>query len=235
MGNYVTVSEVRAYKVNGSVVDLTAYSDADIEERIGFVENTIERITNDIFYTKTETNKFDGKGLDTLFFAPTIPYRLISITSVKEYDIDQTTVLKTYTENTHFIKYPFYLTITNDSGRPRNYFYGGSWPKGDKNIWVAGTWGYATTPPLIKKAAYILTLESLIPGSSMTPSKDIPEIEWEDFRIRFSVDDIVGEQTGFVVVDRDLSNYINYSTLFNVIPDSKQSYDSNTIRLMPRS
>lgn len=239
MGNYISVAQVQAYKVtspNGpETLDLTAYTDADIEERIGFAENTIELVTNDVFYVKTEINKFDGNGLPKLFFIPSIPYKLLSITSVKEYDIDGTTLLDTYVENTDFKRYDYYLEMAKvyagDSPRRRFGNYG-VWPKGQKNISVQGTWGNTTTPPLIKKAALILTLESLVPGCTQTPTKDVPSITWNDFRVDFAYSDVKGESTGNLEVDRILQRFINNSSMFLVIPDTKQSYDSNTIRLM---
>lgn len=222
MGNYVTVAEVKTFKYNGTnVVPAGCYSDAELENEIALAEAMIERITNDIFYSKTETNTFDGNGKYALFFAPRIPYKLLTVTSCKDIDINGQ-VLETFVENDDFVKYPHYLqTAVWESGdRPRRgIFRGGKWPTGQKNIVVAGTWGASTTPIEIKRAALLLTLQALKPGSVGLTTRDIVQASWPDFTVSFrQAGYAAGDQTGFAEIDRILSRYVNYSDMFLPTP-----------------
>ena len=106
MGNYATVSDVQAFKIDGSVIDLTSYTNDEIEAEIGFAENLIEEICEDVFYSKTQTLTFDGTGNVKLFFFPKVKIRLLTVTSLKELDLDGTTVLDTFDENIDFKKSP---------------------------------------------------------------------------------------------------------------------------------
>lgn len=229
--NYTSVSALRAYKVNGSVISaLVRYTNAEISVKIALAEGIVESITGDVFYTKTETNRFDGQGLTRLFFIPKIPYQLISVTSLKEYDLDQTTVLDTFVAGTDYLAYPYYIetakSFPGDSPR-RRFGTGGVWPKGQKNIVVEGTWGRATTPAEIIEATNLLALEMLVPGSTRMNRGDIQQLQWSDFQIMFqtNVNAVKGTSTGFVEVDRLLANHINYSSMFLAIPEEKQTFD----------
>jgi len=214
-GNYITAAEVVAYKVDGEVVDLSGYSTAEIEAKIALVESMVETICNDIFYVKTETNLFDGVGRPTVFFAPRVPYPLISITLCQEIDIDAT-VLEVLTENDDFVKYEHYLEVAKawpgDSPR-RGAFRGGIFPKGQKNIQVTGTWGRSTTPLEIKEACYLLVLELLVPQSTGMPPSDVTQAVWSDFTVTFKGGE-AGQETGYAKVDRMLARYVNYVDLF---------------------
>jgi hypothetical protein len=234
VGNYATSTEVKAFKVDGVVVDLTSYTDAEIDVDIGLAEDFIERITNNIFYSKTETNQFDGNGLHKLFFFPSIVYPVISITSVKDVDIDGT-VLDTLVENQDFITYPHYLEVSlafpEDSPR-RRISQGGNWPKGQKNIHVEGTWGRSVLPPAIKRATILLTLERLKPQSTGMVPKDIKQAVWPDFTVTFRgrEEDLVGQSTGYNLIDRLLEPYLNNVDMFLVVPDTKQTFDTSPFR-----
>ena len=231
MGNYVTSDEVKAKKVAGKVVDLTAYTDAEIDAEIESTELAIEALTGDIFYEKTETNLFDGNGLTQLHFVPKIPYRLLTITTLKELDIDGTTVLDTFVEGDDYKQYPFYVetTLTVDGDSPRRRFgTGGVWPKGQNNIEIAGTWGRAEVPTDIKKAATLLTIESLMPGSARLTHNSVKQATWSDFTVTFKglgADEAKGLSTGFLEIDLILERYTNFSSLFLAVPNEKQSYD----------
>lgn len=231
MSNYATIAEVKAFKVDGAVSGVASnYTDGEIQTELDLVEEIIEVICNDIFYTKTETNYFDGNGLVKLYFFPEIPYRLISITSCKDYDIDGTTLLDTYVENSDFKKYHYYLetarAYAGDSPR-RRFGSGGVWPKGQKNIAIAGTWGRSAVPAAIKRATLLLTLERLSPGFCELSPTDVKQGAWDDFTITFSGREFeVGQSTGFVQVDMLLIKYVNYVDLFLVVPDEKQTYDN---------
>jgi len=222
---------MKALKINGDLIDFCDYTDAEIDDEISVAEALIERITGDIFYNKAATLSFDGNGLTRLFFLPEHPYKLLTIVSVKDFDVDGTTLLDTYVEGTDFVVYDYYLeTALSFSGEsPRRRFgTGGVWPKGQKNIAIEGTWGVTSVPAAIKKVAKLLTAESLIKGITSLQAGDAQEIEWEDFTVKFkggTGSDDHGRATGFYELDRILVNYINYAPMFLAIPDNRESYD----------
>ena len=227
MGNYVTHDEVLAFKVAGSVVDLSAYTHGELDTEIALFESLVEAICNDIFYSKTEAVQINGSGTAKIFFYPVVPYRLMSITSVKEYDTDLTTLLETYVEGEDFVKFDYYLETVQwypgDSPR-RRFTAGGTWPKGQKNIAVAGAWGRSSVPAEIKRAVILLVLERLIPGSTGIVGTSIKQASWPDFSITFGGES-VGMSTGFVEVDRLLELHVNRIGMFQVVPESKQLHD----------
>jgi hypothetical protein len=229
-GQYATVQEVRDYRIAGNKVkDLFKYTNDEISDRIETQSAIIDGITGDVFSERTETNKFDGNGLYKLFFPPEVPYRNLTVTSVTEMDIDGATLLHTYEEGEDFVRYEYYLDMDLgiDYDRPRVRFgRGGTWPLGQKNIWIAGTWGRATTPVDIKEAVILLTLEALIPGSSQMSNADIRKAEWDDFSVTFKGSDTFGQATGFLAVDRILQRHINHSGMFIAVPDKRTDHSN---------
>jgi hypothetical protein len=231
MGNYATASDVTSYKIDGSTVDLSAYTTAEIDTVITRTEEYIEYVTNDVFYSKTATFKFDGNGQNKLFFVPVTPLKLLTITSVKDLDFDGSTVIQTFVENTDYKKYDFFIEThrryPNNDVR-RGIGRGGNWPRGQKNIEVVGTWGHSATPEDIKWCTTVLTIERLKPGTSKLTSRDVKQVNWSDYTVTFAGTSDEGNLTGFIDVDRILSKYVNVSSMF--IPVPSEPFDRN-IRL----
>lgn len=230
MGNYASNSDVTGFKVDGSTVDLTQYTSAEITTEIDFAEAIIEEICEDTFYAKTATHTFDGTGNVKLFFIPKVKDRLLTVTTLKELDLDGTTVLDTFVENKDYKRYPFYIetarSFSGDSPR-RRFGTGGVWPKGQNNIQVVGTWGHSTTPAEIKRATILLTLERLKPGSTNQTPGDVTQSGWGDFQVTFKSGQgvVSGQETGLVEVDRMLRRYYNDVDLFLAIPRDRSIYD----------
>lgn len=230
MGNYVMENDIRGFKVSGCYVDLDTYSTTEINTEISLAEQLVESITNDIFYSKAETNLFDGTGHVRLFFFPTVPYKLISVTSLKELDLDGT-VLDTFVADNDYKRYDYYVETSRafDGELPRRRFgTGGVWPKGQKNIQIEGLWGVSVTPEAIKRAVILLVLERLKPGSTKIQPIGIREAEWDDFKIEFQQSSKTGDTTGFPYIDRLLEEYTNHISLFQVIPEDRQIYENPT-------
>lgn len=225
---YASIEDVRTFKVGGQKVkSLFKYTDDEILGKLTLTTEIIEAITGDCFAVKTETNKFDGKGVSKLFFQPQVTYQLQTVITVKEYDTEEN-VVHEYETGRDYVVYPYYLDLgaVGDEDRPRySLTRGGSWPKGTKNIWVDGTWGRDSIPTAIREACILLTLEALLPGSSKMTNNDIKQAVWNDFTVTYKGGDAFGGRTGFAQVDRLLENHINYAGMFQVVPDRSQTYD----------
>lgn len=232
MGNYITSTEVKAFKVNGSVIDLVVYTDAEIDTEIALAEEIIESLTCDYFYPNSLTAFIDGNGLMELYFFPAVPAKCVSLTSVEEVDDDGVTVLDTYTENDDFKRYDYFLKMIRSSDqRPRLRFgSGGRFPKGEKNIKVVGIFGRTSTPEAIKRAAMLLVLERLKAGSTGMSSGDVTQAMWPDFQITFRGGDAGTSSSGFPEIDRLIAPYINMSGLFQVVPDERTFFGESVFR-----
>jgi hypothetical protein len=221
MSNYLTLDQLKEKRgPDGTVIDFSAIGDSELQEMLDRAEEIVETITNDIFYEKTETYRFDGNHRRSLWFPPVVPYALISITSVKEYDFDESTVLYTFTEKDHYLKYPHHLekTIGWPSDSPRRVVTGGGgvWPKGQRNIWVEGVWGRSSVPADIYEAVQILAAEMAVPGSTGVIRSEVASTSWSDFTITYrgrSEDSSMRNMTGITAVDRMLMRWINRSDL----------------------
>lgn len=229
MGNYVSVAEIRACKFSGDAVDLTAYSDAEIETEIGVAEAMVDVILCDWFDPRATTLFLDGNGHQELFFSPGTPARAISITSVEEVGIDGTTVKTTYTEDDDFKLYDYHLgLVKNSTTFSARHFGRGNFPLGEKNIKIVGTFGRATTPEPIVAAIKLLVIETLQPGSTGMAASDVIQAVWNDFTITFRAGEAgTGMSTGFSVVDGYLQPYVNYAHMFMVTTPKRTLHDNN--------
>ncbi len=227
MSNYVTIAELKACKIGGEIVDLSMFTDAEIQAALDEAEAMIEYLLGDWFYPKSVTQLIDGNGEYELYFFPLIPARCISLTSVLEVDVDGSTVLTTYTEDEDFKLYTHYIRMFHLSGdidSPRvQIFRGGRWPRGEQNIQVIGSFGWADAPPMIIKATKYLALESLLPGSTNTARQDVSQASWPDFTITFRGDTGQGGAftTGYPEIDRWLQPYLNVVDMFMAVPDHR--------------
>jgi hypothetical protein len=233
MGNYITAADARAFRVQGSVVDLVGYADTDIDTDIELAESIIESITGDVFYSNSVTAYLDGNGLSELWFFPEVTGRALTVTSLVEVDDDGSTVLYTYTADDDYKLYDYYAAIIKADDRPRvRVGKRGVFPKGEKNIKVVGTFGRSAVPAEIKRATLLLVLERLAPGSTGIAPKDTVQASWSDFTVTYRGGDsaTTGQSTGFPEVDRLLQGHVNYATMFNVVPDERQTYDNSPFK-----
>lgn len=233
MSNYLSLSELKSWKIDGSVVDLSDFSDEELQDYLDGVENDIENITGDIFYSKTATYRFDGNGRDKLFYVSTtqqtgevIPYKNISTTSLKLVSLGGT-VEETLVEDQDFVVYPYFVEVARlfDQNLARTRFVSGlnSWPAGQRNIQIEGTWGHSSVPYAIKKATALLTLEEAKPQSTKMAPRDIKQHAWPDLSVTFRGGKEYGTDTGFGEVDRLLRRYINHLPNFvQVVPQGRE-------------
>lgn len=214
---YITVADVRNYIINCAPVNLGACSDEHIQEEIAVAHELIDLITNDTFCPFTATYTFDGNGKCRLQFPPKVPYKLLSVTEVLEFGCgypEAGKAVTSYTAGPHWIDRCCSTACDAECA---------CWPKGCNSVSIEGSWGWAETPVMIKKAAKLLVLERLSPGScgSCNAQKYPPNtqtVDWGDFKISFQPEKtqelLSGSSTGIIEVDMILSHYINRVDMF---------------------
>lgn len=220
-GNYVSVAGLKAAKTpTGDTLTWSSWTDAEILEIIERNEALVEDYCNDIFYSLSATYTFDGNYKPCLFFPPKVRYRCLSVTTVKDIDIDGE-VVETLTENDDFVRYDYYLEMSKawPGDRPRKgVFRGGVWPVGQNNIQVAGNWGRSTTPKAITRAVELLCMVETHPDEIAVAPSGVVQASWPDFTATFAGSKVSAQSgTGYVEIDRMLQPYVNLSSLFVVM------------------
>lgn len=225
MPNYVTVAQLKAYKVNGVVADLTAYTDAEIEARILLAEELVETFTRNKFYSASESKLFNGNGLTQLHFGSRTNLQLLSVSALVELD-EEGEIVYTY-ENEDYDAFAYYLELLQpfESKRIRvgsAIEFGWGWPVGVNNIRVTGSWGASSVPLAIKEAVSLLALESLIRGSAGLVGSGTIRQKWEDYEVVHGATSGTGanpgNSTGYDYVDRLLDPYTYHASMFEVVP-----------------
>ena len=233
MGNYITVESLRAYRPRGSssALSFTNWTDDQLDDVIDLVEKTVEDLTKDIFYSKSDTIYFSGNNRLELFIFPVIKYKLLTVVSCQEVTFSEE-VLRTFVEGTNFKIKDYSLVYAYNTGvSARVDLNAGVWPGGKDNIKVVGTFGSVTVPePIIEACHMLAVINTLGPfsagigtgGDSLAGKKQ--EV-WTDYTVTYSGNDFtslhkqqgVDNLTGYMEVDRILSQYINNVDLFMVI------------------
>lgn len=231
MGVYVSAEEVRAFKIDGEVVSTSQFVQEDIDSEILLAEERIEILTGDWFYAKTLDIRLDGSGQATLFLHPRIPAPVVALTAVEEVDVDGTTVLNPFVENQDYVAAAHYLEVPMSDGRVRSMFgREGAWPKGTRNIRIRGSFGRSAVPKAIKRAAILLTLERLVPGSTKMGPADVVQAAWPDFSVTFKGGSTSLDSSGFAEVDRLLAPFVNMAGMFMSVPNTRQLHDESPLR-----
>lgn len=211
-GNYLTVVELKAAKdTKGETISVGDYTDAELDEMIDRYEELVEMWTNDRFYSFTATYVFDGTGHRYQFFPPSVPYKLLTVTSVKDVDFDGTE-LTSYTESSDFVNHSHFLELNVQVDFRRIIGTKGVWPLGQQNVQVVGTWGHASTPKPIKELVKRLCMEEISPGSSGWVAGGIRLQEWDDYKVEYANYNL-GDKTitGWVQADKIVEKYLNRS------------------------
>lgn len=217
-----TADDVKDFKVSGSVVDLSAYSDPEIEETLAVTESIIEGFVSRSFTVEEDTAKvFNGSGRRNQFFVPSYRGKISDVTEVLEIDEYGDSVYEYSLTDFVVREYFLELLLAKDSDSARRAFSGGTpgrWPAGTDNIQITATWG-EEPPVAVKRAAILMALEQLKPGSSGLTASGLVAEEWEDYKVRYvqggmqpSVD-----STGFDYVDRLLDRFRVNVAMFQVV------------------
>jgi len=197
VGNYITDTDIDNW--------VTPISDAEKKAIIQQVEQMIEKVTHDIFYSKTETLVLDGNGKNRLFTKNR--YKLLSVSSITVHGETMPTSYYTFDDNSVYMDTEDIIAWTalqsdHDSGL---------FQKGMNNIEITCTVGHSIVPPSIKQAAVILCRFE----NDSTLYSQYSNLESETFGDRT----IKKEKflTGVLEADRLLKAFINRKAVFGAI------------------
>jgi len=188
----------------------------DRQEIINRVEQNIERITKDYFYSKSFVIYIDGNSNDRLFLG-LIP-DVLTVTEIKISGVELPDSWWTSDVNSVYLD-PEAVTGDEDD-LPELYlrlsYKHRLFPKGMGNIKVTGTYGWSSTPPAIKQAAIILASSendsTLYPGYSSTLKSE----KIGDYA--YTLADIdMKSSTGIESADKLLRNYIRKKPMLSTV------------------
>lgn len=217
-GNYITKTDL-----TNAGVALGSHSDAEVLEMIQRAEALVEQHTKKVFYAATATKYFDGNGQRVLLFIQRTTSPLISITGNTVYIIDPTMsdeVIDSAVLNTDFFLSPEgdYLELCSESEvDPRSPLSRGTWPRGTRNIKITGSWGIASVPPGIKRAAVLLVAHEVDPNYAGLLTAQ--ETEWSgDVRTRHvTTAERKAVLTGIPAVDLYLRGHVAHHASIGVL------------------
>ena len=188
----------------------------DRQEIINRVEQNIERITKDYFYSKSFVIYIDGNSNDRLFLG-LIP-DVLTVTEIKISGVELPDSWWTSDVNSVYLD-PEAVTGDEDD-LPELYlrlsYKHRLFPEGMSNIKVTGTYGWSSTPPAIKQAAIILASSendsTLYPGYSSTLKSE----KIGDYA--YTLADIdMKSSTGIESADKLLRNYIRKKPMLSTV------------------
>ena len=188
----------------------------DRQEIINRVEQTIELITKDYFYSKAFVIYIDGNSNDRLFLG-LIP-DVLTVTEIKISGVELPDSWWTSDVNSVYLD-PEAVTGDEDD-LPELYlrlsYKHRLFPEGMSNIKVTGTYGWSSTPPAIKQAAIILASSendsTLYPGYSSTLKSE----KIGDYA--YTLADIdMKSSTGIESADKLLRNYIRKKPMLSTV------------------
>lgn len=181
---YVSVQDIR----NEGVSD--AYSDAVIEHRIALAEETFEQLTHRprgaFSVSVGQSLKLDGTGKEILPLpGPPASETAISLVQIDGEDLNAANWELVVQYNRDYRQYP------------RLRYIDGTWPKGSRNITVAGDFGFvdwegdpaaAVAPLRVRDAICRIVVEYLDPIGDLEAQKErrIVEEQLKNYRYRLS-------------------------------------------------
>ena len=194
-GNYVDQDYLEQLEINLGTLEEEA-----IEAIILEVEALVDRLTGNRFTPLTQTVYLSGNGKDVLLFAPEMPYKARSITSVSIWDRSLGSSVEGLEEVTD------YALLGNKSGLFRTD--GCTWDEGRENICVSGSWGMDSVPLPIKWAVAMMVAQRIDP--SYKALYQATSIQWSDYReTRQLARGGIAALTGMPIVDLILRQYKN--------------------------
>jgi len=163
MGNYVAIADIDFWPAG--------WEAATKEAVISRVEEYIERVCGDRFYSFSETVTVNGSGKRELHHGQ--PYRLSEVSAIEingsavdadDYSYDEWTIWRK----------------ADYSGSEWWANYGPVFSAGIRNVEIAGVWGHDSTPESIKRAAILLVQYELsIMGEASPPAGGVAQFQSE--------------------------------------------------------
>ena len=220
---YTTVDLLKAFKINGSLLNLGGYSTDELAVNLQIAENIVENYTGTIFYSFTATKLFSGRGTQCIYFANVQNYPIVSASTCTEVN-DKGDLLRTFTEGIDFTLEPWFISKTWQLGTARDITasQGPAWRVGSNNIKIVGTWGRSTVPPEVMRGTLLLAAELSKSESTGLARSNISKQKWEDYAVEYAGGTqnppAPSETTGFPFVDMLLVKYRTSPDLF-LTPD----------------
>lgn len=164
---HIKVATTPVNSAAGTAIDLTdvgsgthtldigsGSSESERQAVIDRVEQLIERVTRDYFYSKSFEIYRDGNGKDHLSLGLTPS--LLAVTEIKVFGIELDTSWWTYDDHAVYLD----SEVVQGDDLPEVLYRlshkNSIFPKGTKNIKITGTYGWSSTPEAIKQATIIL-------------------------------------------------------------------------------
>jgi hypothetical protein len=228
---FCTAADLRAFKIGCNPIDLSCFTDAELNEALELALDVIQRLTNRNWCAVTERRCFDGSGEPKQFFRSVTTDKLSTVTLITVAGCGSTTPR---TITTACVT-PYYLdlTLAGCCGCGLDI-----WPEGCKNVCVTGTWGETVVPAAIRRAVKLLALDKLIPGGASGGSQcagmpnNVKQASWPDFSVTFDTEDTASvDGTGLLEVDRLIALYANpFTNMFHVLGEKNASPSTRLCR-----
>lgn len=192
-------------------------SQADRQAIIDRVEQLIESITRDFFYSKAFVIYRDGNGKDRLF--PGLTPDILTISEIKISGVVLDSSWYAYNKVSVYLD-PEAATASELSELTYRLRYAKNFfPKGNGNIKITGTYGWSSTPSAIKQAAIILasyendsTLYTVHSGNFKR--EKIGDYEYE---LATTGTNVEKSLTGINEADRLIKNYVRKKPIMGAI------------------
>lgn len=228
----ITPDCIRSFKIRCQPVTLCQdLTDEELLECILDVEELIECITNQKFCPERRKHEFNGTGTECLFFdgATDLPlHTLVRVTAKRNGTEEE---LTGFTKHGHYLEYCCNVCESSSSSCGCCPDSCCGFPEGCSNICVDGYWG-KDAPREIKRAAKLLVLEKLLPGSTGLGGQTgcdnvegllVSKVQWPDYSVTYAQPENAAEllinenSTGFFQIDQILKRHTNHSCVFMVV------------------
>lgn len=160
---YADVDDIRAE----GITDETAYPDARVQERLDLAHEYLHRRTRRWYEPTDGVLELDGTDHHTLH----LPMPLLEITSI---EVDE--VALAASDLTDIKNHNGATPLRDDRFNPKLVWKGGTWPAGQANVVIDGSWGFVeadeSTPLAIKRLVIDLVIWDLDARGNMAAAAD---------------------------------------------------------------
>jgi hypothetical protein len=196
-GNYVSETDIDNWPAGATEAEKQAVIDQ--------VEELVEEVTEDLFYSASFDIHVDGNGKDRL--CPGLKPDILSVTKIEISGVELPSSY--YTHDKDFV----YRDPGGAVSSPKLLlqYRGGLFPEGTGNIHVTGTYGHNTCHKNVKKACIILCRDENDPTLYTHRIQGQEEIGGESYKTD------VEPLTGVEEADRLLDRFVNRKPMLSVV------------------